>query len=177
MQTNIQIIMIFSGKDNHVWPFLSLCSLTNVLSLGKHDKWFCPNFNNHLAKTKLVLHCNGPNFGQKPIEIFRCRLYSARVLKSQHHSPPVTAMPLTSLSSLLHSWELNTYLYVMSNTLYKDRGVFLFFFLFLSCIITASSPCQSHRCTEDSSCYHNDTHFTCVSHAQEDNNRKNGEIF
>ena len=127
MQTNIQIIMIFSGKDNHVWPFLSLCSLTNVLSLGKHDKWFCPNFNNHLAKTKLVLHCNGPNFGQKPIEIFRCRLYSARVLKSQHHSPPVTAMPLTSLSSLLHSWELNTYLYVMSNTLYKDYGVFLFF--------------------------------------------------
>ena len=110
-----------------MWPFLSLCSLTNVLSLGKHDKWFCPNFNNHLAKTKLVLHCNGPNFGQKPIEIFRCRLYSARVLKSQHHSPPVTAMPLTSLSSLLHSWELNTYLYVMSNTLYKDHGVFLFF--------------------------------------------------
>ena len=59
--------MIFSGKDNHVWPFLSLCSLTNVLSLGKHEKWFCPNFNN-LAKTKLVLHCNGPNFGQKQLK-------------------------------------------------------------------------------------------------------------
>ena len=48
---------------------------------------------------------------------------------------------------------------------------------FLSCIITASNPCQSHRCPEDSACYHNDTHFTCVSHAQEDSNRKNGEIF
>ena len=59
-----------SGKDNHVWPFLSLCSLTNVLSLGEHEKWFCPNFNN-LAKTKLVLHCNDLNIGQKPIEIFR----------------------------------------------------------------------------------------------------------
>ena len=59
--------MIFSGKDNHVWPFLSLCSLTNVLSLGKHEKWFCLNFNN-LAKTKLVLHCNGPNFGQKQLK-------------------------------------------------------------------------------------------------------------
>ena len=57
--------MIFSGKDNHVWPFLSLGSLTNVLSFGKHEKCFCPNFNN-LAKTKLVLHSNGPNFGQKP---------------------------------------------------------------------------------------------------------------
>ena len=83
-------------------------------------------------------------------------------------------MPLTSLSSLLHSWELNTYLYVISNTLYKDKGVSLFF---LSCIITASNPCQSNRCPEDSACYHNDTHFTCVSHAQEDSNRKNGEIF
>ena len=59
--------MIFSGKDNHVWPFLSLCSLTNVLSLGKQKKWFCPNFNN-LAKTKLVLHCNGPNFAQKQLK-------------------------------------------------------------------------------------------------------------
>ena len=36
-------------------------------------------------------------------------------------------MPLTSPSSLLHSWELNTYLNVMSNTLYKDHGVFVFF--------------------------------------------------
>ena len=36
-------------------------------------------------------------------------------------------MPQTSLSSLLHSWELNTYLYVISNTMYKDRGVSLFF--------------------------------------------------
>ena len=52
-----------------------------------------------------------------------------------------------------------------------------FSFLFLSCIITASNPCQSYRCPEDSACYHNDTHFTCVSHAQEDSNRKNGEIF
>ena len=89
-------------------------------------------------------------------------------------------MPLSSLSSLLPSWELNTYLYVTSNTLYKDQGVFLFFlffFRFLSCIITASNPCQGHQCPEDSSCYHNDTHFTCVSHAQEDSNRKNGEIF
>ena len=88
-------------------------------------------------------------------------------------------MPLTSLSSLLHSWELNTYVYVISNTLYKDQGVFLFllFFSFLSCIIKANNPCQSYRCPEDSSCYHNDTHFTCVSHAQEDSNRKNGEIF
>ena len=51
--------MTFSGKDNHVWPSLSLCSLTNGLSLRKHEKWFCPNFNN-IAKTKLVLHCNGP---------------------------------------------------------------------------------------------------------------------
>ena len=71
-------------------------------------------------------------------------------------------------------------LYVMSNTMYKDHGVFLFFFfffLFLSCIITASNPCQSYRCPEDSACYHNDTHFTCVSHVQEDSNRKNGEIF
>ena len=41
-------------------------------------------------------------------------------------------MPLTRLSSLLHSWELNTYLYVMSNTLYKDHGVILFFFFFFS---------------------------------------------
>ena len=88
-------------------------------------------------------------------------------------------MPLTSLSSLLHSWELNTYVYVISNTLYKDQGVFLFllFFSFLSCIIKANNPCQSYRCPEDSSCYHNDTHFTCVSHAQEDSNRKNGETF
>ena len=36
-------------------------------------------------------------------------------------------MPQTSLSSLLHTWELNTYLYVISNTLYKDQGVSLFF--------------------------------------------------
>ena len=88
-------------------------------------------------------------------------------------------MPLTSLSSLLHSWELNTYVYVISNTLYKDQGVFLFllFFSFLSCIMKANNPCQSYLCPEDSSCYHNDTHFTCVSHAQEDSNRKNGEIF
>lgn len=83
-------------------------------------------------------------------------------------------MPQTSLSSPLHSSELNTYLYVISNTLYKDQGVSLFF---LSLIITASNPCQSFRCPEDSACYHNDTHFTCVSHAQEDSNRKNGEIF
>ena len=71
-------------------------------------------------------------------------------------------------------------LYVMSNTMYKDHGVFLFFFfffLFLSCIITASNPCHSSRCPEDSSCYHNDTDFTCVSHVQEDSKRKNGEIF
>ena len=39
-------------------------------------------------------------------------------------------MPLSSLSSLLPSWELNTYLYVTSNTLYKDQGVFLFFLFF-----------------------------------------------
>ena len=83
-------------------------------------------------------------------------------------------MPQTSLSSLLHSWELNTCLYVISNTMYKDRGVSLFFSIF---IITASNPCQSYRCPEESACYHNDTHFTCVSHAQEDSNRKNGEIF
>ena len=58
--------MIFNGKDNHVWPFLSLvCSFTSVLSLGKHEKSFCPNFHN-LAKTKLVLHCDGPSFGQNP---------------------------------------------------------------------------------------------------------------
>ena len=87
-------------------------------------------------------------------------------------------MLLKSLSS--HGWELNIYLYVMSNTLYKDHGVFFFsffFFLFLSCIIKATNPCQSNRCPEDSSCYQNGTHFTCVSHAQEDSNRKNGEIF
>ena len=41
-------------------------------------------------------------------------------------------MPLTSLYSLLHSWELNTYLYVMSNTSCKDHGAFLFFFFFFS---------------------------------------------
>lgn len=52
-------------KIIHVWPLLSLCSLTNVLSLGKHEKCFCPNFNN-LAKTKLVLHCDGPNHAQNP---------------------------------------------------------------------------------------------------------------
>ena len=71
-------------------------------------------------------------------------------------------------------------LYVMSNTLYRRSWrvpFFSFFFLFLSCIITASNPCQSYRCPEDSSCYHNDTHFTCVSYAQEGSNRKNGEIF
>ena len=67
-------------------------------------------------------------------------------------------------------------LHVMSNTVQRSWRV-PFFFLFLSCIITASNPCQSYRCPEDSSCYHNDTHFTCVSHAQEDSNRKNGEIF
>ena len=32
-----------------------------------------------------------------------------------------------SLSSLLHSWELNTNLYVINDTLYKDQGVSLFF--------------------------------------------------
>ena len=78
-------------------------------------------------------------------------------------------------SSLLHSWELNSYLYVISNILYKNIKACPFFFL--SCIITASNPCHSYRCPEDSACYHNDTHFTCVSHAQEDSNRKNGEIF
>ena len=65
-----------------------------------------------------------------------------------------------SLSSLLHSWELNTNLYVINDTLYKDQGVSLFF---ISCIITASNPCQRYRCPEDSACDHSDTHFTCVS--------------
>ena len=55
--------MIVSGNDNHVWPFLSLCSLTHVLTL-ENMRIFCPNFNN-LAKTKLVFHCNGLNFAQK----------------------------------------------------------------------------------------------------------------
>ena len=132
IQTNIQIIMIVSGKDNHVWPFLSLCSLTNVLTL-ENMRIFCPNFNN-LAKTKLVFHCNGLNFAQK-------------------HFVQRWRVPFFSFS------------------------FFFFVFFFLSCIITASNPCQSHRCPEDSACYHNDTHFTCVSHTQEDSNRKNGEIF
>ena len=54
-------------------------------------------------------------------------------------------MPLTSPSSLLHSWELNTYLNVMSNTLYKDHGVFLFFFFFY---LVSSQPAARVRATD-----------------------------
>ena len=59
-------------------------------------------------------------------------------------------MPLTSLSSLIHSWELNTYLYVISNTLYKDQGVllfFLFFFFFVSYLVS-SQPATRVRATD-----------------------------
>ena len=50
-------------------------------------------------------------------------------------------MPLTSLSSLLHSWELNTYL--ISNTLYKKIKAFPFFFYLVS-----SQPATRVRATD-----------------------------
>ena len=57
-------------------------------------------------------------------------------------------MPLSSLSSLLPSWELNTYLYVTSNTLYKDQGVFLFFLFFFVSYLVSSQPATRVRATD-----------------------------
>ena len=47
------------------------------------------------------------------------------------------------MSSLFDSSELNTYLYVISNTMYKDRGVSLFFFYLVS-----SQPATRVRATD-----------------------------
>ena len=163
---------------------------------------FCPNFNN-LAKTKLVFHCNGPNFAQKhfvqrswrvPFFFFfffylvssqpatRVRATDALrtvlvitttlTLPAYHMHKRTTTERMVRFSSL--QWFFNfpgvsqslccdtgivycpwilcidymqlvplctkimagsffsffffSYLYVMSNTLYKDHGVFLFLF-------------------------------------------------
>ena len=115
---------------------------------------FCPNFNS-LAKTKLVFHCNGLNFAQKHFvqrwrvpffcfSFFFCFFFLSCIIFSVSlccdtgilYCPWILRIAYMQLVPLctkimagsFFSFSFFFHLYVMSNTLYKDHGEFLFLF-------------------------------------------------